>query len=150
VHDAHTHNLFQADNNNTALYQLIDRVVFGHDVLATIAPFCCTQNGRGAFLAIVAQHGGKHLWDWNVKDATNVLQASTWTGTMSITLLQHTSMHCKAFIQLTEASEHIPAEVPGPRQRVTYLLDLLKTLDPKILASMAAIEQDEADKRINF
>jgi hypothetical protein len=58
---SHAHNLFQADN--TALFQLIDSAVVGHDVLATIAPFCCTQNGRGAFMDIVAQHAGKHVWD---------------------------------------------------------------------------------------
>jgi hypothetical protein len=52
-------------------------------------------------------------------------------------------MHCKACNQLTEAAEQVPAEVPGPRQRVTYLLDSIKTVDPKILAGMAAIEQDE-------
>ena len=52
----HALNLFQADN--TALFQVIDCVVVGRDVLATIALFCCTQNGRGAFMAIVAQHAG--------------------------------------------------------------------------------------------
>ena len=58
-------------------------------------------------------------------------------------------MHCTAFIQLTEAGGNIPAEVPGPRQRATYLLDSLKTLDPKILAGMAAIKQDIANKQTN-
>ena len=57
----HVHNLFQADNN--ALFHLIDRAVVGNDVSATIAPFCCSQNGRGAFLAIVNQHAGEHDWD---------------------------------------------------------------------------------------
>ena len=49
-------------------------------------------------------------------------------------------MQRKAFIQLTEAAEQVPAEVPGPRQRVTYLLDSIKTVEPKVLAGMAAIE----------
>ena len=115
------HNLFQADNN--ALFHLIDRAVLGHDVSATIAPFCRSQNGRGAFLAIVNQHAGRHVWDINVKDATAVLQTRTWSGTTSITLLQHTFMQRKAYIQLTEAAENVSAEVPGPHQQVTYRLD---------------------------
>ena len=145
---SHTHNLFQADNS--ALFQLIDRAVIGHDVSATIAPFCRSQNGRAAYNAIVYQHAGKHVWDKNVKEAMAVLATRTWTGTTSITLLQHTSMHRKAYIQLTEAAEQVPAEVPGPRQRVTYLLDSMKTVDPKVLAGMAAIEQDELVKRRDF
>jgi len=79
-----------------------------------------------------------------------VLQTRTWSGATSITLLQHTSMQHNAYIQLTEAAENIPAEVPGPRQRVTYLLDSLKTIEPKVLAGIAAIEQDELGKQINF
>jgi hypothetical protein len=145
---SHTHNLFQADNS--ALFHLIDRAVFGHDFSATIAPFRKTQNGRAAYNAIVYQHAGKHVWDKNVKEAMAVLATRTWTGTASITLLRHTSMHCKAFIQLTEAAEQVPAEVPGPRQRVTYLLDSTKTVDPKVLAGMAVIEQDELVKRRDF
>ena len=49
-------------------------------------------------------------------------------------------------MQLTEAAEHVPAEVPGPRQQVTYLLDSLKTVEPKVLVGMAAIEQNELEK----
>ena len=145
---SHTHNLFQADNS--ALFHLIDRVVIGHDVSATIAPFRRSQDGRAAYNAIVYQHAGQHVWDKNVKEAMAVLATRTWTGTTSITLLQHTSMHRKAYIQLTEAAEYVPAEVPGPRQRVTYLLDSMKTVEPKVLAGMAAIEQDELGKRRDF
>ena len=79
-----------------------------------------------------------------------VLATRTWSGTTSITLLQHTSMQRKAFIQLTEAAEQVPDEVPGPRQRVTYLLDSMKTVEPKVLARMAAIEQDELVKQRDF
>ena len=94
----------------------------------TIAPFRKSQNGRSAYFAIVYQHAdGRHFWDRNVKEAMAVLQTITWSGATSITLLQHTSMHHKAYIQLTEAAEHVPAEVPGPHQRVTYLLDSWKT-----------------------
>ena len=79
-----------------------------------------------------------------------VLTTKTWSGTASITLLQHTNMQPKAYIQLTEAADQIPAELPGPRQQVTYLLDSMKTVDPKVLAGMAAIEQDELGKQRDF
>ena len=118
---AHNHTLGKLDNN--ALYQLIDRAVAGHDVSATVAPFCCKQDGRGAYLAIVTQHASKSVWDCVVKDAMAVLQGRTWSGTTSVTLLQHTAMQRKAFIQLSEAGEHVPTKLPGDCQRVSYLLD---------------------------
>ena len=145
---SHVHNLYRPDNN--ALYQMIDRATSGHDVSATIAPFRRTQDGRGAIMAIISQHAGRHVWDKNVKDANAVLQTRTWTGTTSITLLQHISAQRKANIQLIEAAEHAPADVPNARQRVTYLLDSIKTVDPKVLACIAAVEQDELGKRVSF
>ena len=51
---------------------------------------------------------------------------------------------------LTECAEHIPVEVPNGRARVTYLINSLKTKDPKVFAALAAVRQDDADKRINF
>jgi hypothetical protein len=80
----HVHNLFQADN--TALFHLVDCAVVGHNISATISPFCRTENVWDAFLAIVDQHTGRHVWDKNVKDATAVLQMRTWSGTTSFTL----------------------------------------------------------------
>ena len=58
---AHDHTLGKSDNN--ALYQVIDCAVAGHDVSATVAPFCRKQDGREAYLAIVTQHAGKSVWD---------------------------------------------------------------------------------------
>ena len=59
-------------------------------------------------------------------------------------------MQRKVYIQLTEAAKNVPAEVPGLRQCVTYLLDSLKTIEPKVLASIDAIEQKEVGKQGSF
>ena len=53
-------------------------------------------------------------------------------------------MQRKAYIQLTET------KIPGDRQRVSYLLDSMKTDNPKMLAGTAAIEQDETGKQVHF
>ena len=46
---------------------------------------------------------------------------------------------------------HTPTEIPNPRQCVTDLLKSLNgVVDPKLLAAMAAVEQDDTVKRINF
>ena len=40
--------------------------------------------------------------------------------------------------------------MPNERQRVTFLLDSMKTADPKMLAGMAMVEQDDAGRRVKF
>jgi hypothetical protein len=59
-------------------------------------------------------------------------------------------MQRKAFIQLSEAGEHVPAELPNDCTCVSYLLDTLKTENPKMLVGTAAVEQDELGKCIHF
>ncbi len=71
-------------------------------------------------------------------------------GTTLVTLPHHMGLHCKAYITLTECAEHIPVEIPNDRAQVTYLLDSFKMIDPSVLAAMAAVRQDDANKLINF
>ncbi len=98
-----------------------------------------------------SQHARKAIYDQHVKDAENILKDRMLLGTTSITLSQHMGLHRKAFITLTECAEHIPMEIPNDQAQVTYLLDSLKTIDPLVLAAMAAVhQQDDADKHINF
>jgi hypothetical protein len=58
--------------------------------------------------------------------------------------------HCQAYITLTKCTEHIPVNVPNERSRITYLMELINFIDPTVLAALAAVCQDEQDKRINF
>jgi hypothetical protein len=97
-----------------------------------------------------SQHAGKAIYDQLVKEAENVLKNSQWSGTTSNTLQQHTWLQRNAFITLFECAEQIPVEVPNERARVTYLLDSITTNDPNVLATTAAVRQDDADKRVNF
>jgi hypothetical protein len=85
-----------------------------------------------------------------VKEAKHTLSNKVWSCNTPTTLAQHMGMHRQAWITLTECAEHIPVDVQNDRARVTYLMDSLKTVDPTVLATIAAVRQDEADKRVNF
>jgi hypothetical protein len=137
----HTHALFKV--NNGTVFDLVESSIQGSDVPPMIAPFCKTQNGHGAMLALKSQHAGKAIWDCLVKEAKHTLSNKVWSGNTPTTLAQHMGMHCHAWITLTECAEHIPVDVPNDRARVTYLMDLFKTVDPTVLAAIAAVCQDE-------
>jgi hypothetical protein len=101
-------------------------------------------------LALKYQHAGKAIWDRLVKESEQTLSTKVWSGNTPTTLSKHMSMHHTAWITLTKCAEHIPVDVPNDHARVTYLMDLLKTVDPTVLAAIAAVCQDEGDKRVNF
>jgi len=97
-----------------------------------------------------SQHAGKATYDQLVKEAENVLKNRQWSGTTSITLQQHMGLQRKAFITLSGCAKQIPVDVPNQRAQVTYLLDSITTTDPNVLAALAAVCQDEVNKRVNF
>jgi hypothetical protein len=144
----HNHPLYKVDNG--LVFDLIESTVCGHNVAAMIAPFRRAWDGRGALLALQSQHAGKAIYDQLVKEAENVLKNRQWSSTTSATLSQHMGLHRKAFITLSECAEHIPIDVPNDRARVTYLLDSFTTIDQSVLAAIAAVRQDDTNKRVNF
>jgi hypothetical protein len=144
----HNHPLFKVDNGLT--FNMIKMSVRGHDVAVMIAPFHCGQDGHGALLALQSQHASKAINDQLVKVTENILKNRTWLGTTLVTLSQHMGLHRKAYITLTECAEHIPIEIPNDQAQVTYLLDSFKTIDPSVFAAIAAVCQNDANKRINF
>jgi hypothetical protein len=125
----HNHPLYKVDNG--AVFDMIKSTIRGHKVATTIAPFHRVWDWRGALLALQPQHAGKAIYDQLVKEAENVLKNQQWSGTTSATHSQHMGLHWKAFITLSECAEHIP-------------------VDPSVLAAIAAVRQDDANKQVNF
>jgi len=142
----HTHALFKVDNGT--VFNLVQLFTQGSNVAPTIAPFRKTQNGCGAMLAFKSQHAGKAIWDRLVKEAEHTLSNKVWSGNTPTTLAQHMGMHLQAWITLIECAKHIPVDVPNDCARVTYLMDLLKTVDPTVLAAIAAVHQDKTNVSI--
>ena len=101
-------------------------------------------------LALKSQHASMAIWDCLVKEAKHTLSDKVWSGNTPTTLAQHMGMHCHAWITLTECTKHIPVDMLNDCARVTYLMNSLKTVDPTVLAAIAAVCQDKADKCVNF
>ncbi len=101
-------------------------------------------------MAIRAQHAGKDVLDKLHKKAESTLQTLKWSGTANVTLAQHMGKHCQVYFTLTKCTEHILVNVPNEHSWVTYLIELINLVNPTVLAVLAAVCQDEQDKRINF
>ncbi len=141
----HNHPLFMVDNS--LMLDMIETSVRGHDVAAIFARFRHAQDGHGALLDLQSQHAGKVIYEQLVKDTENILKNRTWLGSTLVTLSQdctakHTSLSLSVLSKFQLRSQMIG--------HVTYLYDSFKAIDPSVLAAMAAVCQDDTDKRINF
>jgi hypothetical protein len=145
---SHSHALYKSDNGQ--VFDIIESALRGTAISPSITQFRKTRDGRAAYMALKMQHAGQDVWDKINREAENKLQMAKWNGMTQITLQQHMSMHRREWISLQDCSAHIPVDVPNGRQRVTWLMNSITSVDPGILAALAAIRQDEADKRVNF
>ena len=93
--------------------------------------------------ALIANHAGKSYWDNVMKTADEFINNRQWTGIGSLTLETHTNGHRKSYMALKEADAHISNEIPTARTRVKKFLSSIVSHDPKLLAAMAAVNQDE-------
>jgi hypothetical protein len=144
----HNHALFKVDNGT--VYDMIESSTRGSDVISSIAPFRKTRDGRGALNALKSQHAGKEVYNHLVKEAEQTLFNKVWNGNTSTSLASHMGAQHKTWISMQECADDVPVDVPNERARVTYLMDSIKTTDPTVLVALAAICQDELDKRVNF
>jgi hypothetical protein len=138
----HNHPLYKVDNST--VFDMIGSTICGHNVAATIALPC--TGWVWSSLAFKSQHAGKAIHDQLMKEAENMLKNRQWSGTTFTTLYQHMELHRKAFITFSECAEHIPIEAPNGQACVTYLLDLFMTINPSVLAAIAAVRQDDTNK----
>ena len=145
---SHLHALFKSDNGQ--VFDVIEAAIRGTPISPSIVQYRKTRDGRVAYMALKAQHGGRDIWDKLHREAEQKMQNQKGTGTTTNTLLQHMSMHRREWINLQDCAEHIPVEIPNGRCRVTYLMNSITSQDPGVLAALAVVRQDEADKRINF
>ncbi len=146
---SHTHALFKIDN--AEVFNMIEMAVCGSEIAPTIAPFCKTRDGHGALKAIKNQHAGVPVWGDIVKNAKEVMGGSRkWTGLTCFTLTQNCNLHCKAYIALSEAADHVPVQIPDEQTRVTNLMDSLDMVDSTVLAAVSLVCQNDVNKWVNF
>ena len=145
---SHDHPLFRMDN--AAVFDILEEALRGTTYAATIVRFRRTRDGRGALMALKAQHAGKAVWEKVLKDSETYMTQAEYTGTTSLTFANHADKHRTGFVNLTEAAVHVPYQVPNERTRVTHLLDSLKCQDAEFLASVTSVKLDDKGMRENF
>jgi hypothetical protein len=146
VHRAtYDHPLFREDSKK--VLQLLDEALTGTTYSHTISKFRRSNNGREAFLAVKAQHGGMDKWKLAKDKALTDMRQSTWNGTGTITVSSYINKHRTAFDDLERCATYIPAvEVPSERARVEYLLKgVAECSDVQFKSMVATIQSQEDD-----
>ena len=93
---------FSSDNTNS--FRLLDVALKGLNIQSSLSSFCRKNNGRGAWLAFILQHGGTEKWTELIKKAGNLWRLMTYKGVWKYLLSQHCDKHQERYISIKEAS----------------------------------------------
>ena len=103
------HSLFKQDAAD--VFQRLDRAVCENQAFAVnIVVQARKKYERGATFSLQSQHSGKDVWEYIIQESEDFMNFQKWSGTTNVKFIQHTAKHCKPYIDLTEASTHVPVE----------------------------------------
>lgn len=136
-------------DDNKTVFMAISTAVAGTTVESTIKTYARTKNGRGAFLALIANHAGDIKYRAIVKARMHLLQNIKWNG-RAYALETHISNHRQAADDLAECAVHIHNQVPDEAQRVEYLLDSISCQDSALQAAIGNIRANSNGMRSQF
>jgi len=144
---AHGDSLYHSDN--TTVYLASEKACRGTSVESTVKGFSRTQNGRGAYLALIDHHAGDSKYRAIMKKRMNLLQNIKWNG-RNYTLEKHISNHHQAAEDLNDCAAHITVSIPDDSLRVEYLIDSINCHDSTLQASIGLIRSNVNNMRNDF
>jgi hypothetical protein len=137
---SHVHGLYPKDN--AEVYFKLEEATRSTSYIDSIKPFQRRKDGRGAYLAMVAQYAGTDKWEAEIKKANAVLLTRRWKGTQNFTLEKFVSQHRNSYVTLQACAEHVEYQLPNAHSRVGYILDAIDSDDAPLQAAMANINDD--------
>ena len=146
----HTHALYREDNQS--VYYYLEEATRGTSYVASIKPFQRAKDGRGAWLAIIAQYAGQDKWEAVLKKQDDLLHNNKWKGQSNFLLDRFVAQQRNAYVSMVQCADHVQFQLPNEYTRVGYLLDAIETSDAPLQAAMALIRNDTAPngKRNDF
>jgi hypothetical protein len=144
---AHGDALYRSDNKT--VYLKLEGACRSTSVESTVKAFSRTQDGRGAFLALIDHHAGDSKYRAISRKRMNLLTNVKWNG-HNYSLEKHVSNHRQAIEDLNDCSSHITVNVPDQEQRVEYLLDSITCADSTLQASIGLVRSNVNNMRENF
>ena len=132
----HTGPIFKYDN--TTVFLKIEKSRGGTSIESTIKSFARTKDGRGTYLAVLANHARETKYRSIMKKRIKILQTIKWNG-RAYPLESHVSNHRQSVDDINECSNSINVFVPDSSHMVEYLIDSIVCQDNTIQAAIGLV-----------
>src|SRR5210317_240275 len=140
------HTLIGYDMDNQHVYQYLCDGLRNTKYQATLDIYEESQDGRGAYFALLDQHMGKSAWRRMVLDANDYFTKATWNGSSSSNPFDnYANKHRMHYNNIVNAAKHVQATIPDEHTRVTNLLTGCVSNDTEFCTKKSAIQDTEDD-----
>ena len=143
----HTGPIYKSDN--ASVFTLVEKACRNTTMESTVKSFARKKDGRGAYLAVIANHAGDTKYRSIYKKKMFVLQNIKWNG-RAYPLETLVSNHRQAVDDIKDCSEHITVSVPDKSQCVEYLIDAITCSDNTLQAALGLIRANTNGMRSDF
>ena len=109
----------------------------------TIAPFKCSRNGRGVYLALKSQFTGPYFGGQDIKYTMNFLVNRKWTGNTGFSLQELLNQHSVSYTMIQFWYEHVQHHFPDTRQRVKWIMDNIECEKYDVCEALSLIRMDD-------
>ena len=138
---SHEHPLFRDDNSE--VYFKLEEATHGTTYMASIKPFQCAKNGRGAYAALTSQYSGRDKWESEIRRQDDLLRNCVWKGQSNFPLEGLVAQHRNAFVSMQQCVKHLSFQLSNEHTRVGYLLEGIQSIDPGLQVAMASVKMDD-------
>ena len=137
----HTQNIYT--DNNTTVYRHIFEATLGTQYAATISPFKCARNWRGACLHLKHYSVEPACWGQDIKYTMKFLVNRKCTGNTGLSLYAFLKQYCALYTMHQCWYEHVQHQLPDTRQMAKFILDNVDYKDSDVQAKISSIRIDD-------
>ena len=138
---SHAHDLFFDDN--ASVYHYLEEATRSTSYSDFVHLFKSNRDGRGVWFALVRQFASARKCHDEIYQQDRFLRTSTWNDHNNILLESFISQHRNAFVSMQLCAQYVQDQLPDEHSRVRFLLDAIRSSDPRLEAAMSRVHADE-------
>ena len=117
---------------------------------SALQPHESTKDGQAVINEMYTQHGGRSKWG-NIHDATMVQLINLWNSSNGTkTLTNHIAAFRVNMVNIKRCCKCTGRSIPTVREQVLWLVRSITTVNPLLMAHIAAINGDQSGLDNNF
>ena len=138
LHISLNHPLYRDDKKS--FFTILEVPLRSTNYKASIKPFQRTNNGSGAYKALIAPHAGKYKWVKILPDAKTYVNERKWYVTTHYLPQSYIEKCRECYLDIENESEHVTEPVLNQRMRAQSLPNsIVGCTNPKICSRVAAV-----------